>query len=88
MSHTPLFDRSISVLTFSHFTRTSLSTFSDSKSSTELLSFLEAFGEKPLADLAKRTKKDETLSKGLTCEESAYVLLLELFANGLGDISR
>ncbi|GAA5895691.1 Urb2 domain-containing protein [Sporobolomyces salmoneus] len=68
--------------------QTSLSTFSDSKSPAELLSFLEAFGEKPLADLSKRAKKDATLSQGLTCEESAYVLLLELVATNLGDISK
>jgi len=76
------------LLTSSDSFRTSLSTFSDSKSPTELLAFLEAFGEKPLADLSKRTKKDATLSEGLTCEESAYVLLLELFAINLGEASR
>jgi len=70
------------------FGRTSLSTFSDSKSPTELLAFLGAFGEKPLADLSKRAKKDATLSEGLTCEESAYVLLLELFAINLSEVSR
>ncbi|GAA5983911.1 hypothetical protein JCM5350_001788 [Sporobolomyces pararoseus] len=67
--------------------QTSLSTFSDSKSPTELLSFLRAFGDKPLADLSKRAKKDESLSGGLTCEESAYVLLLELLAKSLGEVS-
>ncbi|GAA6014036.1 hypothetical protein JCM11491_003496 [Sporobolomyces phaffii] len=67
--------------------QTSLSTFSDSKSPAELLSFLEAFGEKPLADLAKRAKKDETLPQGLTCEESAFILLLELLATTLGDVT-
>ncbi|GAA5879792.1 hypothetical protein JCM16303_004181 [Sporobolomyces ruberrimus] len=67
--------------------QTSLSTFSDSKSPAELLSFLQAFEEKPLSDLAKRAKKDEALSQGLSCEESAYVLLLELLATNLGDVS-
>jgi len=70
------------------FGRNSLSTFSDSKSPTELLAFLEAFGEKPLGNLSKRAKKDVTLSEGLTCEESAYVLLLELFAINLSEVSR
>ncbi|GAA5926924.1 Urb2 domain-containing protein [Sporobolomyces koalae] len=67
--------------------QTSLSTFSDSKSPKELLAFLEAFGDKPCSDLAKRAKKDSSLSSGLTCEESAYALFLELLANNLGDIS-
>ncbi|GAA5956862.1 hypothetical protein JCM3765_006621 [Sporobolomyces pararoseus] len=67
--------------------QTSLSTFSDSKSPAELLSFLRAFGDKPLADLSKRAKKDESLPGGLTCEESAYGLLLELLATNLGEVS-
>jgi hypothetical protein len=75
-------------LTYRSPRRTSLSTFSDSKSPAELLSFLQAFEEKPLSDLAKRAKKDEALSQGLSCEESAYVLLLELLATNLGDVSR
>lgn len=70
------------------FRRTSISTFSDSKSPADLLAFLEVFGDKPMAHLSTRAKKDNILSTGLSCEESAYGLLLELLATNLGEISR
>ncbi|GAA5957201.1 hypothetical protein JCM21900_004681 [Sporobolomyces salmonicolor] len=66
--------------------QTSLATFKDTQSPADLISFVSAFGEKPLSDLAKRAKKDGTLAGGLTCEESAYVLLLETLATGLADV--
>ncbi|GAA5926984.1 hypothetical protein JCM1841_001603 [Sporobolomyces salmonicolor] len=67
--------------------KTSLATFKDTQSPADLISFVSAFGEKPLSDLAKRAKKDGALAGGLTCEESAYVLLLETLATGLDDVS-
>ncbi|GAA5889290.1 hypothetical protein JCM5296_005857 [Sporobolomyces johnsonii] len=67
--------------------QTSVATFKNTQSPTDLISFVSAFGDKPLSDLAKRAKKDGTLAEGLTCEESAYVLLLETLAAGLGDVS-
>ncbi|GAA5858645.1 hypothetical protein JCM1840_006498 [Sporobolomyces johnsonii] len=67
--------------------QTSVATFKNTQSPTDLISFVSAFGEKPLSDLAKRAKKDGALAGGLTCEESAYVLLLETLAAGLGDVS-
>ncbi|GAA5839982.1 hypothetical protein JCM11251_006580 [Rhodosporidiobolus azoricus] len=48
---------------------------------TTLLSFVQSFGEKPLANLSKRMKVGRDFS--VTTEESAFFLLIEMLATSL-----